>query len=208
VTLHDALPDLTLAECCGRWGVKSRNSVKARAAAVGVELRRESSTRTVWPSEHVALGDRLAKHLKDGGTLASFGQSVTPPTAGSDGEPSLSVMASTAATDKGKRSALTAATVGTDAMATLAQLVAAMSPPLPPVDPLGVARGLAEAADLGAWLSALELARLLGVAAGTVRGWDTGHRPRPGYVLERRKDGASVWWRVVAEPKKENFARQ
>ena len=47
----EGVPDLTLADCCQRWGVNSRNSVKARAAALGVELRRESSTRTVWPAE-------------------------------------------------------------------------------------------------------------------------------------------------------------
>ena len=81
----EALPDLTLAEAGDRWGVSSRNSVKARAAALGVELRRESSTRTVWPAEYVALGDRLAEHLKNGGTLASFGPSLTAPTGGSDG---------------------------------------------------------------------------------------------------------------------------
>jgi hypothetical protein len=75
-----------------------------------------------------------------------------------------------------------------------------MAPPPPPPDPLAVARGLAEAAQLGAWLSGQELARLLGVAPGTVRSWSTGHRPRPGFELERRKDGAAVWWRVVVAP--------
>jgi hypothetical protein len=75
-----ALPDLTLGECCQRWGVSSRNAIKARATALGVELRRESSTRTVWPSEHLALGDELAEHLrKPGATLANFGRSLTPP---------------------------------------------------------------------------------------------------------------------------------
>ena len=73
------LADLTLGECCERWGVNSRNAIKARAAALGVELRRESSTRTVWPSEHLPLGDALAEHLKQPkGTLANFGRSVTP----------------------------------------------------------------------------------------------------------------------------------
>jgi len=60
-----------------------------------------------------------------------------------------------------------------------------------------VALGLAEAAQLGAWLSGQELARLLGVAPGTVRSWSTGHRPRPGFELEPRKDGAAVWWKVA-----------
>jgi transposase-like protein len=80
----------------------------------------------------------------------------------------------------------------------LAQLAAAMAPSPPPADPLSVARGLSEAAQLGAWLSVAELARLLGVAPGTVRSWSSGHSPRPGFELERRKDGAAVWWRVTA----------
>ena len=37
-------------------GGSSHNSVKARAAALGEELRRESSTSRVWPAELVALG--------------------------------------------------------------------------------------------------------------------------------------------------------
>ena len=186
----EAVPDLTLAEAGERWGVSSRNSVKARAAALGVELRRESSTRTIWPAEFVPLGDQLAEHLQAGGTLASFPgslASLTAPTDSSDGGPRRSAGLS-----------LPSPTAGTDGLAVLAQLAAAMAPPPPPADPLAVARGLAEAAELGAWLTVAELARLLGVAPGTVRSWSTGHRPRPGFELERRKDGGAVWWRVTA----------
>jgi hypothetical protein len=68
------------------------------------------------------------------------------------------------------------------------------APLAPPATPLAVALGLAEAAQLGGWLSGQELARLLVVAPGTVRSWSTGHHPRPGFELERRKDGAPVWW--------------
>jgi hypothetical protein len=199
----EALPDLTLSEAAARWGVGSNNTIKARAAALGVELRRESPTRTVWPAEHVALGDRLADHLKrPGATLASFPEalpSVPAPTAGSREDPQAVPMPGATPRGPRKRSgdlALTAPTAGTDGLAALAQLAAAMAPPAPPPDPLAVARGLAEAADLGAWLTTPELARLLGMAPGTVRGWSTGHRPRPGFELERLKDGASVWWRV------------
>ena len=80
----EGVPDLTLADCCQRWGVNSRNSVKARAAALGVELRRESSTRTVWPAEWLPLGDELQEHLSGGGKLADFPGSVTAPAGGSD----------------------------------------------------------------------------------------------------------------------------
>ena len=203
----EALPDLTLAEAGERWGVSSRNSVKARAAALGVELRRESSTRTVWPAEFVPLGDRLAEHLQHGGTLASFPGAMPSLTAATDSSDGFSQTAPMAPGDGSKgprRSAglsVTAPTAGSDGLAALAQLAAALSPPPPPADPLAVARGLADAADLGAWLSGQELAQLLGVAPGTVRSWSTGHRPRPGFELERRKDVAAVWWRVVPEAK-------
>jgi len=126
----EALPDLTLAEAGVRWGVSSRYSVKAQAAALGVELRRESSTCTVWPAEYVALGDRLAEHLKNGGTLASFGPSVTAATDGSDG---LSQVAPFAPGDGSKRPrrsgglSLMAPTDGSDALAALVQLAAAMA---------------------------------------------------------------------------------
>jgi hypothetical protein len=206
----EALPDLTLSEAGERWGVSSRNSVKARAAALGVELRRESSTRTVWPAEFVPLGDRLAEHLQHGGTLASFPGAMPSLTAATDGSDGVSQTAPMAPGDGSKgprRSAglsLTAPTAGSDGLAALAQLAAALAPPPPPADPLAVARGLAEAAQLGAWLTTAELARLLGVARGTVGSWDSGHVPRPGFELERRKEGSpnrggAVWWRVVAE---------
>ncbi len=189
----EGVPDLTLADCCQRWGVHSRNSVKARAAALGVELRRESSTRTVWPAEWLSLGDELQAHIKAGGKLADFPGSVTAPAGGSDGTtPEAQPLAPRSA-----GLSVTAPAVGSDALAALAQLAAAITPPPPPPDPLSVARGLAEAAELGAWLSVAELARLLGVAPGTVRGWSSSHQPRPGFQLERRKEGAAVWWRVA-----------
>jgi predicted DNA-binding transcriptional regulator AlpA len=73
VATSESLPDLTLPQCCERWGVKSRNSVKARARALGVDLIAVSRQCTVWPGEHVGLGDALAEHLKTrGNTLADF----------------------------------------------------------------------------------------------------------------------------------------
>lgn len=194
-------PDLTLAECCDRWGVSSRNSIKARAAALGVALRRESSTRTVWPAEHVALGDDLAEHLARGGKLASFPRSLTAPAGGSDDGDGVSVMAPAGGSDRPKRAgglAVTAPAGGSDAMQVFAQLAAAMAPQAP-ADPLAVARGLAEAAELGAWLTTAELAQLLKVSPGTpATWWKKGQAPRPGFALERRTVGKAVWWRVTA----------
>jgi hypothetical protein len=68
--------DLTLMECCQRWSCNSRNTIKARAEALGVPLRRESSTRTVWPASYVQIGDELSSYLrKPGATLANFAKS-------------------------------------------------------------------------------------------------------------------------------------
>ena len=71
------------------------------------------------------------------------------------------------------------------------------APQLPP-DPLAVARALGDAAALGAWLTTAEVAQLLRVSPGTVRSWGDGHQPRPGFRLDRRRDGSAVWWRVTA----------
>ena len=192
----EALPDLTLAECCERWGVSSRNSVKARAAALGVELRRESSTRTVWPSEHLSLGDDLAEHLKKpGGTLANFGRSLTPPADGTDGDGPLVLEPRKGRPVPSEAPSLTPPTDGTDGLMALAQMALALRPP---ADPLAVPRALQEAAELGAWLSTKELAELVRMAPATVRGWGEGHTPRPGFRLVRKTD-RGVWWQVVTD---------
>jgi hypothetical protein len=192
----EALPDLTLADCCQRWEVSSRNAIKARAKALGVELRRESSTRTVWPAEHLTLGDELAKHLKKpGGTLANFGRSLTPPADGTDGDGSLVLEPRKGRPVPPQAPSLTPPTDGTDGLMALAQMALALRPP---ADPLAVPRALQEAAELGAWLSTKELAELVRMAPATVRGWGEGHSPRPGFRLVRKTD-RGVWWKVVTD---------
>ena len=129
--------------------MSSRNSVKARAAALGVELRRESSTRTVWPAEYVALGLRLAEHLIFVGTLGCFGPSVTAATDGSDGLSQVAPLAPGDGSKRPRRSgglSLMAPTDGSDAMVALVQshllrlgrMAAAMAPPLPRQTPCTV----------------------------------------------------------------------
>jgi hypothetical protein len=192
----EALPDLTLAECCERWGVSSRNSVKARAAALGVELRRESSTRTVWPSEHLPLGDDLAEHLKKpGGTLANFGRSLTPSAGGTDGDGPLVLEPRKGRPVPSQAASLTPPADSTDGLMALAQMALALRPP---ADPLAVPRALQEASEMGSWLSNRELADLLGMSPATVRGWADGHTPRPGFRLQRKTDHG-VWWKVVSD---------
>jgi hypothetical protein len=192
----EALPDLTLGDCCQRWGVASRNAIKARAKALGVELRRESSTRTVWPAEHLALGDDLAEHLKKpGGTLANFGGSLTPPADGTDGAGPLVLEPRKGRPVPSQAPSLTPPADGTDGLMALAQMAMTLRPP---ADPLAVPRALQEASELGAWLSTRELADLVRMAPGTVRGWRDGHSPRPGFRLVRKTDHG-VWWQVVTD---------
>jgi len=204
-----ATVDLTLAECCERWGI-SRNAVKARAAALGVELRRESSTRTVWPGEDVPLGDRLHRHLKQGGTLASFPEALPPPGATTD----RSVASPTGSTDR--RGALSVASPGgiSDDMQRMAALIVAAREALPPPpDPLAVPRALAAAADEGLPLTSEELASLIGWSVGDVEQRDG--KPRAsftlrGFRLQHRGRGEGKAWyvsRVVGQQQPEASAK-
>lgn len=148
-------PDLTLQECCERWGVSSRNSVKARAAALGVELRRESSTRTVWPREDVPLGDELHEHLQSGGTLRDFPGALPQP-------------AKPAAITAPRDASVMAAGGGSDAIAlALMQMLQQQSLPAGS-GPLARAKAMAEAADERLPLTTAELAELVGLEAEEV----------------------------------------
>lgn len=187
-------PDLTLQECCDRWGVSSRNSVKARAAALGVELRRESSTRTVWPREDLPLGDELHQHLQTGGTLRDFPGALPQPA-----KPSAP-----------KESALTAAAGGSDALAVaLLQFLQQQTPAAPASDPLARARGMAQAADERLPLTTPELAELVGLdpdevaklkAGATLYGFRLsriGARPSKSQPIDRR---AWLLTRIAEDP--------
>ncbi len=198
VTTSEALPDLNLAQCCERWGVSSRNSVKARARALGVQLQQLSPTLTVWPGEHVALGDALNEHLRNRGKLADFPHRLPSAAASSDASETQAMPAPAAVTDRRRAAALTAPAASSDALGAFAAMVAAMRPE-PAADPLAVPRALAEAADAGHWLSTGELAMVLGMHRSTVGRWEAGHCPRPGFRLQRRKDSGSVWWLVTRQ---------
>ena len=196
----EAQPDLTLPQCCERWKVSSRNSVKARAKALGVELVPISSTCTIWPGEHVALGDELDLYLKNRGKLNEFPHRLPSPT-DSSGDPEARPMTAPAAvTDRKRQAAMTAPAASSDAMLAFAGMLASLQqPPVVEHQPLAVPRALAEAADAGHWLSTNELALLLGVSRSTLKPDKDGHSPRPGFQLQRRKDSGSVWWLVTRQ---------
>jgi hypothetical protein len=181
-----ALPDLTLGDCADRWQI-SRNAIKSRAHALGVELRRESSTRTVWPAEFVPLGDELAEHLKrPKATLANYSG------------PRLEPLPAAPLAAPERRSV--PAPPGGSGEAMLAML-AALRLSLPPPDPLATVEALHRAAELGAWLTSAEVSEILGGVPipDTVTSWPDGHQLRPGLFMRRQKAGGLVWWRIVRE---------
>ena len=173
-------PDVSIAELERRWEI-SRNALKARAKALGIELQRKGPTLTTWPGDRVADGDRLDVHCKANGSLASFPGAVSvTPQASSD---SSQLAVTPQGVSDGSQLAVLAAAV-----------VAAM--PAAPVDPLRRAKALAEAAELKVALSSPELAEVLGMSPATISGWMDGHSPRPGFSLRREKVGNAVWWTV------------
>lgn len=138
-----SLPGIPLKELEQRWSL-SRNGLKARARALGVELQRVSSTCTLWPGEFVELGDRLDEHLRAGNPMATF-PGLAPITAST----SDTAISKPAANDQAETLAVA-----------IAQAIAAHAVTPPSADPLKRARALAEAADNGLVLTTDELAAL------------------------------------------------
>jgi len=69
---YSAMQDgISIAELEQRWSI-TRNTLKARAAMLGVELIRISSTCTLWPREQIAIGNALNAHLKSGEPSSTF----------------------------------------------------------------------------------------------------------------------------------------
>lgn len=180
--LEEVVPDVSIAELERRWSI-SRNALKARARALGVELIRKGPTLTVWPGDRLAEADRLDAHLKAGGAMAAF-PGVSP--ASSDSLPSVTPQGRSA----GGQLALTADKAG-QLEALAAAMAAAM--PGPAVDPLQRARGLAEAADAGLVLANEDLSALLGQG---VSAWRDGHEAY-GYRFQRHQQGRQVLWTVA-----------
>lgn len=65
------IDDVPLPELEQRWSI-SRTSLKNRAKLLGVQLIRESSTKSVWPGDKIELGDRYHQHLRTGGNSKDF----------------------------------------------------------------------------------------------------------------------------------------
>lgn len=172
-------PDISIRELEERWGL-SRNGLKARAKALGVELIRVSSTLTTWPGQFVELGDQLHEHISSGQPMGTFG-GLAPV---SDRSVPSRQQASTAITASNE-SALTA----------LAEAITASSQSsLPAPDPLALARRLADAASLGVPLTNGEMAQVLGRASITPK--HDGTSPRPGFTIHRQEHNGTPFWTV------------
>ncbi len=170
--------DVSIRDLEQRWGI-SRNGLKARARALGVELIRVSSTLTTWPGAFVELGERLHDHLQSGQPMGTF--PGLKPAAG-DGSATAVTPADSMAIVK---------TPGSDLAALVAAIREATSAPA--ADPLLRARGLAEAADNALVLTTTDLAALLGQG---VTSWRSGHEAY-GYRFERHHQGRQVLWTVA-----------
>jgi len=176
--------DLPLRDAETRWGI-SRNTLKSRAAALGVDLIRVSSTDTRWPAAYVDLGDQLHQHLQAGGTLKDF-PGAKPVSASSD-----------AGNSKALAKVADAELIATAVAAVLATHTHSL--PASAADPLARAKGLADAADGGLVLTTDELAAL-GVKG--VDGFTDGDLAY-GYCFHKHNQRNRVLWtveRVIAKP--------
>jgi hypothetical protein len=168
-----SLPGVPLRDIEQRWGL-SRNGLKARARALGVELERLSSTVTLWPGQYVDLGDQLDAHIKSGKPMATFpglapaGSAITKAPPSTPTAPSLIDAAHA------------------DALRAFYGLPAAGA------DPLKRARGLAEAADNGLVLTSDDLAAL-GVKG--IDGFADGDLAF-GYCFRKHQQRSRVLWTI------------
>ena len=166
-----------MADLGPRWGVTA-NTVSRRLAFLGIKPTRQGNFRYLT-AEQLNLAEELNAHILSGKPQESFSR---------PDQPEGGLVA--------RRAPQVAQVTGLVAGDQVAALAAALERLNPPVDPLRLARALAEAADLGVPLSNQELAGVTGFSAGTVSGWKDGHSPRPGFNLRRQKAGAAVWWTV------------
>ncbi len=123
-------PDRSLKELELEWGL-SRNGLKSRARALGVPLKRLTSTLTVWPGEYIDLGNQLNEHIKAGKPMQLF--------------PGLAAAANSAITKAANLSSAITKETTTSSL---------------PADPFKRARGLAEAADNALVLTSDELSSI------------------------------------------------
>ena len=187
-------PDISIRDLEERWGL-SRNGLKARAKALGVELIRVTSTLTTWPGQFVELGDQLHEHISSGQPMGTFAglAPVSDRPVPSRQQPSSDITASNEAALIALADAITASTERS--LPALADAITASTErSLPVPDPLVLARRLADAASLGVPLTNSEMATVLG--RSTISPKHDGWSPRPGFTIHRSEHNGSPFWTV------------
>ena len=163
MTSLTTLPDVNINELQEAWNL-SRNGLKARAKALGIELLRPSPKATFWPAQYVEAGHDLDRWIKSGKPL-------------SEHPAVIAVTAQTAPLS------LTSVPATSEIMLQLVTAISAISKSPAVRDPLAVSQGLANAADNGLSLTGPEMAALLGKKAMDSKR-DSGRQPRPGFIIE------------------------
>ena len=163
MTALPPLPDVNINELQTAWDL-SRNGLKARAKALGVELLRPSPKATYWPAEYVEAGHDLDRWIKSGKTLSEH----------------PAVISATAQTAP---LSVPAAPAQSDTLLALVTAINAISHSPAVTDPLAVSQSLANAAENDLALTGQEMAELLGKK--TMHARDDGSEPRPGYRISR-----------------------
>lgn len=157
------LPDVNINELEQQWDL-SRNGLKARAKALGVELKRPSTKATFWPAEYVELGQDLDRWIKSGKPLAEHPAVIS-------------------ATGQRSELAVPAATAPPELMLKLVNAITAISSAPAISNPVPMSQQLADIADKELALSGKEMAKLMGKKAMDVKR-DKGRQPRPGFIIE------------------------
>ena len=172
-------PDISIRELEEKWSL-SRNGLKARAKALGVELIRVSSTLTTWPGDFVELGDRLHEHISSGQPMGTFG--------------GLAPVSDRQVPSRQQQSSAITASNETALTALAEAITASTKTALPAPDPLALARRLADAASLGVPLTNSEMAQVLGKAS--IGPKHDGTSPRPGFTIHRQDHNGTPFWTV------------
>ena len=161
--------DISLSELEKRWGI-TRNSIRNRAKALGVETLHPSHNTSLWPGKYLALGDQLHEHLKNGGEMALF--------------PGVQL----ARTDSSEPS--TDAIVRKEVRDFITQ---------PDLDPRDELRRLRACIKDGDWWSTAELAIVLNKSASAISRWPDRYEIRPDIFVIRRSLNGNNWYKVLTE---------
>ena len=167
--MTDVCPeDINLSELEKRWGV-TRNTIRNRAKALGVETLHPTHNSSLWPGKYLELGDQLHEHLKGGGELALF---------------------------PGVQLARTDSNEPTDAIARKEVIDFITQPDQDPRDEL---RRLRVCLEDGDWWNAKELAIVLNKSVSAISRWPDRYEIRPEIFVVRRFLNGLNWYKVLTE---------